>query len=166
MSVTIRPVREEDHDALEALAIRAWEPVFASVNAALGGELAMALHGDDWQNHHAAELRDILAADATATWVAEVDGRPAGFVAARVADPARRIGEVRIIGVDPAAQQGGIGSALLRHAEGWLQDQGMAVVFVETGGDPGHAPARHLYESSGYQRFPSAQYFRVLPPTG
>jgi hypothetical protein len=52
---------------------------------------------------------------------------------------------------------------LVGHAEAWLREQGMAVVFIGTGGDPGHAPARDLYESLGYRPFPSAQYFRVLP---
>ena len=39
----------------------------------------------------------------------------------------------------------------------------MAVVFIGTGGDPGHAPARSLYKSLGYRLLPAAQYFRVLP---
>ena len=38
----------------------------------------------------------------------------------------------------------------------------MTAAFIGTGGDPGHKPARDLYEALGYQRFPSVQYFRVL----
>ena len=163
MELTIRSARPEDEDALLALAMRAWEPVFASVNEVLGGELARVLHGEDWRNHQAAEIREVFGSELISTWVADVDGRQAGFVAARVADPARRIGEIRIVGVDPAAQQQRVGSALMRHAEAWLHEQGMAVVFVGTGGDPGHLPARSLYESLGYRLFPSAQYFRLLP---
>jgi RimJ/RimL family protein N-acetyltransferase len=34
-----------------------------------------------------------------------------------------------------------------------------------TGGDPGHEPARRVYERLGFQLFPSAQYFRVLHPS-
>jgi GNAT superfamily N-acetyltransferase len=146
--------------------MRAWAPVFAAVNELLGGELALALHGEDWRNHQAAEIREMLSSDSISTWVADVDGRQVGFVAARVADPARRIGEVVIVGVDPAVQQRGIGSALMGHAEAWLREQGMAVAFVGTGGDPGHLPARGLYEALGYRLFPSAQYFRVLSDRG
>jgi GNAT superfamily N-acetyltransferase len=163
VELTIRSARPEDHEVLLALASRAWEPVFASVNVALGGELARLLHGEDWRNHQASEMREILASDSIETWVADVDGQHVGFVAARLLDPARRIGEIRIVAVDPAAQRQGIGGALTRHAEVWLHEQGMAVAFVGTGGDPGHRPARGLYESLGYQLFPSAQYFRVLP---
>ena len=129
----------------------------------LGDQLARLLHGEDWQNHQAAEIREILGSDSTATWVGEVHHRQAGFVAARVADPLRRIGEVPIVGVDPTLQHRGIGTALLEHAEAWLREQGMVVVVVGTGGDPGHLPARSLYESLGYRLFPSAQYFKVIP---
>ena len=162
MNLTIRSARPDDHEELLALASRAWEPVFASVNEVLGGELARLLHGEDWRAHHAAEMREILDCGSIRTWVADVDGRQVGFVAARVVDPARRIGEVRIVGVEPAAQRQSIGKALIRHAEVWLHEEGMAVVFIGTGGDPGHAPSRSLYESLGYRLFPSAQYFRVL----
>jgi GNAT superfamily N-acetyltransferase len=164
VELTIRSVRPEDHEPLLALASRAWEPVFASVNEVLGGDLAHLLHGDDWRDYHATELREILDSDSTWTWVADVDGRQVGLVAARVVDAARQVGEIRIVGVDPAAQHRGIGTALIRHAEVWLREQGMAVAFIGTGGDPGHAPARDLYESLEYRLFPSAQYFKVLTP--
>jgi GNAT superfamily N-acetyltransferase len=162
VELRIRTARPDDHEGLLALASRAWEPVFDSVNEVLGDELARLLHGEDWRQHHAAEMREILDSDSIRTWVAEVEGKDVGFVAARVVDAARRIGEVRIVGVDPAAQRQGIGRALIRHAEVWLQEQGMAVAFMGTGGDPGHAPARGLYELLGYRLFPSAQYFRIL----
>jgi ribosomal protein S18 acetylase RimI-like enzyme len=162
VELTIRSARPDDHEELLALASRAWEPVFAAVNEVLGDELARLLHGEDWRNHHAAEMREILDSDSIRTWVADVDGKRVGFVAARVADPGRRIGEVRIVGVDPAAQRLGIGSALIRHAEVWLHEQGMAVAVLDTGGDPGHAPARSMYELLGYRLVPNAQYFRVL----
>jgi hypothetical protein len=33
---------------------------------------------------------------------------------------------------------------------------------VETGDDPGHAPARAAYERTGFERWPVARYFREL----
>ena len=94
--------------------------------------------------------------------MAERDGVIVGFTAARVADPARKIGEVHIVGVDPDAQRTGVGEALVRHAEEWLRDEGMAVVFIGTGGDVGHAPARALYASLGYRPFPVIQHYKLL----
>jgi GNAT superfamily N-acetyltransferase len=164
MPVSIREVRDQDREAVFEVATRTWVPVFAAVNAELGPELARQLHGEDWRAHHAGELREILDATSTVTWVAEVDGRIVGFAAARVVDPDRRIGEVRIVGVDPSAQRAGIGAALTLHAEVWLRYQGMAIAFIGTGGDPGHAPARGLYEALGYRPFPIVQFYKALDP--
>ncbi len=38
----------------------------------------------------------------------------------------------------------------------------MALAMVETGGDPGHAPARRSYERSGFVQLPIARYFKKL----
>jgi hypothetical protein len=38
----------------------------------------------------------------------------------------------------------------------------MTVAMVETGGDPGHAPARDLYEQIGFTLLPIARYFKAL----
>jgi hypothetical protein len=38
----------------------------------------------------------------------------------------------------------------------------MRVAVIGTGGDPGHAPARRLYEHAGFRLMPAAQYFKVL----
>ena len=67
-----------------------------------------------------------------------------------------------IVGIDPTRQRSGIGSALIRHAEEWLEAEGMAVVFIATGGDPGHEPARRLYDALGYRANPVVQYYKVL----
>jgi GNAT superfamily N-acetyltransferase len=158
----IRTARAVDHEVILDIAARAWQGVFSAVNDVLGPDLALRLHGADWAAHHASEVRQLLSSAAVFTWVATVDGRVVGFASARIADPARRIGEVAIVGVDPAAQRVGIGAALTTHAEAWLRDQGMAVVFIGTGGDDGHAPARRLYEALGYRPFPVVQYYKVL----
>jgi RimJ/RimL family protein N-acetyltransferase len=42
------------------------------------------------------------------------------------------------------------------------RDAGMDMVMVETGGDPGHAPARAVYEKAGFERWPVARYFKEL----
>lgn len=36
-------------------------------------------------------------------------------------------------------------------------------VVVGTGGDPGHAPARRLYERAGFTPVPLVRYFKALP---
>lgn len=160
--LTIREPTPSDEEAVIALALRSWAPVFASVNDVLGPELATLLHGVDWREHQAREVREILGADGTRAWLAELDGTLAGFAAARVVDPRRQIGEVVIVGVDPDAQRHGVGTALTDRATDWLRDQGMRVAYLGTGGDPGHAPARRLYDSLGFRALPSAHYFKAL----
>lgn len=43
-----------------------------------------------------------------------------------------------------------------------MKEAGMSIAMVETGGDPGHAPARHTYEKAGFGLFPVARYFKKL----
>jgi GNAT superfamily N-acetyltransferase len=67
-----------------------------------------------------------------------------------------------MLAVDPAAQRQGLGRALTDHATAWLRDAGMRVAVIGIGGDPGHVPARRVYEQVGYSVMPAAQYFKVL----
>ena len=43
-----------------------------------------------------------------------------------------------------------------------LRSRGMDIAVVETGGDPGHMPARALYGKVGFTLLPIARYFRLL----
>ncbi len=67
-----------------------------------------------------------------------------------------------MIAVDPGYQRSGVGSLLTSHALRWFADIGMALAMVETGGDPGHAPARRTYERAGFVHLPVARYFKRL----
>lgn len=67
-----------------------------------------------------------------------------------------------MIAVDPDFQGQGIGSALIEFALDWMKAAGMSVAMVETGGDPGHAPARCTYEKMNFESFPVARYFKKL----
>jgi ribosomal protein S18 acetylase RimI-like enzyme len=161
----IRECHPGDHDEIVELSLRAWAPVFVSVGELLGPELSTLLHGTDWREHQAREVRATLHDAAKHVWVAEPEGRVVGFVAAGVVDDTRLIGEITMVAVDPAAQRHGVGSSLTEHATAWVREQGMRVAVLGTGGDPGHEPARRVYERLGFRLFPSAQYFRVLHPS-
>ena len=39
---------------------------------------------------------------------------------------------------------------------------GMDIAAVETGGDPGHEPAREAYESLGFTPLPVTRYLKLL----
>ena len=72
------------------------------------------------------------------------------------------MGEIHMIAVDPDFQRRGIAKDLTNHSLAWLKEAGMTTVVVDTGGDPGHAPARRTYESAGFRLFPIARYFKKL----
>jgi ribosomal protein S18 acetylase RimI-like enzyme len=116
----------------------------------------------NWREDQRRAVKDILAAKKGLVWVAEVDGDAVGFVAIKLHHPERSMGEISMLAVDPDHQGGGIGTALTEFALGRLEDTGMKVAMVETGGDPGHAAARRTYEKAGYSLLPIARYFKNL----
>ena len=143
------------------LSLRAWEPVFASIEQALGTEIFRRQH-PDWRADQRQVVEEACAAHDIQAWVAEVDKSVAGFVATRLHHPEKSMGEIYLLAVDPDCQGGGIGTALIGFALDKLKDAGMTVATVETGGDPGHAPARRTYEKVGYVQLPVARYFKNL----
>jgi GNAT superfamily N-acetyltransferase len=160
MSLEIRDYRPADEEPVVALSLRAWAPVFASLEAALGGEIFTRLH-PDWRQDQEEAVRATLADPAMRIWVAADGPEPAGFAAARLHQE-RLLGEIYMLAVDPVQQRQGAGMALTETATSWLRESGMRVAMIDTGGDPGHAPARRVYERAGYTNLPIARYFRSL----
>jgi ribosomal protein S18 acetylase RimI-like enzyme len=157
----IRDYRSPDEAAVVELSLRAWEPVFDALEEVLGPELFAQLRGD-WRTGQAKDVRGVLSDPSQRVWVSEDAGeRVIGFVAARLLRE-QELGEVYMIAVDPDAQGQGIGIALTTIATDWLQQSGMRVAMIETGGDRGHAPARRLYEKAGYTPLPVVRYFKSL----
>jgi GNAT superfamily N-acetyltransferase len=161
MEFSTRPIRESDLEALEELAVLAWEPVFASVRNVLGPEIDAILH-PDWRQRQREEVRRYCAQTPGAiTLVAEVDGAVAGFIAFELHHDTLR-GVVDLLAVHPDHQNRGLGTALNRIVLERMRQAGMRIAIVGTGGDPGHAPARRTYEKAGYTLFPVAQYYQAL----
>ena len=52
--------------------------------------------------------------------------------------------------------------ALMQTATDWIKAQGVELAVAATGGDPGHAPARALYERLGFTPLPLVRYYRTL----
>lgn len=82
-----------------------------------------------------------------------------GFVTVASNTFHERMGVIDIIGVDPAYQRRGISSRLTEVAIDHMRREGMDIAVVETGGDPGHAPARAAYEEAGFTLLPIRRYF-------
>lgn len=164
MEPTVRPYTPADRDAVVALSLRAWAPVFASLEQALRGSGVFEAQYPDWRADQQRAV-ERTCTDADDVRVAEIDGAVAGFAAA-VLHHGDRMGEIAMLAVDPPYQRRGIGGRLTDVATGWLAEQGMTTVMVETGGDPGHAPVRSVYERAGFTLLPVARYFRTVTPAG
>lgn len=160
MGVEIRAYRRDDEEAVVALSLRAWQPVFASMEEALGQEIFLTQY-PDWRLSQRQAVEGALRNEAMRVWAAEAEGCVVGFVAAALHSD-RGVGEIWMLAVDPQQQNRGVGTALTAKADEWFAAAGMALAMAETGGDPGHASARRTYEKAGYTAMPIARYFKAL----
>jgi ribosomal protein S18 acetylase RimI-like enzyme len=160
MPPTIRPLAPADIAAVVEFSLRAWAPVFESFRTVLGERVYLALY-PDWATSQARAVEAVCQDDTAAVWVAELHGRPVGYVAVRV-NAEDRTGEIEMLAVDPLVQRQGIGTALTRFAVQRLRDAGVVLAVVGTGGDPGHAPARRVYEKAGFVGLPLVRYYARL----
>ena len=160
-SFIIRPQLDADIAAIVAFSLRAWRPVHESMASVLGPRLNRLVY-PDWAAGQARAVEDVCRDETMTVWVAEAGARPAGFAAVAFRnDPDSA--EIEMIAVDPDQQNRGIGSALLAYAFDWISAAGVKLVQLGTGGDPGHAPARHTYEKAGFTPLPLVRYYKELP---
>jgi ribosomal protein S18 acetylase RimI-like enzyme len=157
----IREFAPADLDAVVALSLRAWQPVFPSITEALTPEIDALLTTPDWPTAQARDVEQVCRAEDVLVWVATVNDAVAGFTALKIPDD-KVLGEIYMLAVDPAFQGHGVGNALTEFALEWMRNEGVQVAMVETGGDPGHAPARRTYAGAGMHQIEVARYFKRL----
>jgi GNAT superfamily N-acetyltransferase len=160
MKVNIRAVASADIDAVVALSLRAWAPVFSSFQTVLGEAIYQRVY-PDWLSSQAQEVGQVCRDHAERTWVAVDDGTPVGFIAVVLNDELTS-GDIEMLAVDPAHQRQGIAQALISFALDYMRAAGVQVAGVVTGGDPGHAPARQAYEKAGFTALPLVRYYQAL----
>lgn len=149
MKVKIRPARKKDYDEIRRITSAAY--------------VGAGYFPPDDQGY----LPKLLDIDSRARkallWVAEVDGDIKGAVTVAEADSpyaeiaARDELEFRMLAVDPAAQRGGIGRAMVQavidHARG---TDGIRAVSLSS--DETMTGAHRLYESLGFVRAPGRDW--------
>ncbi|MFJ3825002.1 GNAT family N-acetyltransferase [Streptomyces nodosus] len=158
----IRPQQADDIEAVVAFSLRAWQPVFESMGRVLGPRLNPLVY-PDWAAGQARAVEEVCRDEGLKVWVAEIEAQPVGFVAVAFhGDP--RSAEIDMIAVDPDHQCRGVGSALLAFALDRISAAGVHLAHIATGGDPGHAAARHTYEKAGFTALPLVRYYKELHP--
>ncbi len=148
-------------EAVVQLSLRAWTPVFDSLQSVMNAEVYQTFYPNQWQVSQQQSVEAVCAAEDTTVWVAIDQDSPVGFVAVKL-HAEDKMGEIYMVAVDPDFQGQGIGSNLVEFALAQMKEAGMSIAMVETAGDPGHAPARHTYEKAGFELFPVARYFKTL----
>jgi ribosomal protein S18 acetylase RimI-like enzyme len=163
----IRPLQPTDVEAIVAIAVAAWRPIYAFYRQEMGKDL-FAAACPDWPEEKARQVRAACdppcgpQASHAGVGVAETEGRPVGFVTF-YADERSGIGEIGNNAVHPDARGQGIGPRMYQYAFDRLRERGMRYVKVGTGGDPAHAPARRAYEKAGFTiQLPGVEYYREL----
>jgi len=157
----IRPVEQNDLAELQHFVVLAFEPIFASFQAILGPAIYNVLYPKDWQTLQRDLVASLCSNEKMLVWVAEVDSKLVGFIAYHL-NHESKIGEVELLFVHPDYHNDGIGTLLNNFALTKLQEAGMLVAEVGTGGDDSHAPARRSYEKAGYTALPLVRYFKQL----
>jgi GNAT superfamily N-acetyltransferase len=161
-AVAIRPYEDSDLEAIIGLSLRAWQPVFESSRQVLGDAIFERLHQAGWASVQAEAVRWSCTSDERDVFVAVSDELPVGFATVALNAFHERMGVVEMIAVDPSYQRRGIARQLMDHSIEHMRTQGMDIAAVETGGDPGHGPARALYQSLGYTALPVVRYLTLL----
>lgn len=162
LAVEIRPFEAPDLDPIVELSLRAWEPVFESLRTVLGDAIFARLHEPDWRTAQADAVRSGCTSEERDVFVAVAEGRQVGFATVVLNAFHERMGVVDMIAVDPAYQRRGVATQLMDHATEHMRANGMDIAAVGTGGDPGHAPARALYEERGFTALPGVRYLKLL----
>jgi len=156
----IRNYQLEDKKAILELTLRAWKPVFEGLQSSMDPEI-YEIFVPDWVAQQTQSVNLICDSADIEVIVAEKDNTILGFSSIK-SHPEDFLGEIYMIGVDPNYQKAGIGSALIKSSEKIIRRNGFSLVMVETGGDPGHAPARRAYETMGFEMWPVARYLKRI----
>jgi len=161
----LRAYEESDLDAIVELSLRAWEPVFESMRTVLGEAIFARLHQPDWATVQAQAVRSSCTSGDYDVFVAVSEGRPVGFATVALNAFHQGMGVVDMIAVDPVYQRRGIAKQLMNLCAEHMRANGMDIAAVGTGGDPGHAPARALYEALDYSPLSGVRYLKLLDRT-
>lgn len=98
-------------------------------------------------------LRDLLVDPDTTVLIGQIDGYPFGFLVARVEGLLAqagdlRVGAIRLVYVDEAAREVGVGEIMRDMAVGALRERGIARFDAHV--LPGHRLAKNFFESGGF----------------
>ena len=156
----IRDCTPLDLPALTELTIETFRPLLAGSLPQLRPAVTAHDHGH-WEDDYRHEVPSLLAPDeGRFITLAEEHGKPLGYVGWNTTDTSS--GRLEMVAVHPDARRRGVARTLCSTVLSRLDQLGVAVVHIGTGGDEFHAPARALYESLGFIAYPTVDYARTF----
>ncbi|MEH1948990.1 MAG: GNAT family N-acetyltransferase, partial [Nostoc sp.] len=99
----IEPYEDSHLDAIKSLSIRAWTPVFDSLQKAMDLEVYRSFY-PDWRVNQLHAVEGVCVAADTKVWVAIDSGSIMGFVAVKLHSQSS-MGEIYMVAVDPDYQR-------------------------------------------------------------
>lgn len=160
MDYRYRPMRDDDLEQILDLSLLAFAPVFASFSQILGPAIFTRIY-PDWRASQREAVETTCRNPEHAVLVADLDGTLGGYIAYSL-NTTNLTGGIEMLAVHPDHQNLGVGTALNELALAKMREAGMTLAIANTGGDPGHAPARRSYEKAGYVGLPLVHYCQVL----
>ena len=142
----IRTYRESDREALKEITITCFDGN-SSIDHNMESLFGL-VDGRDWKWRKRLHMDSDIAANAAGIFIAEIEGRPVGYINTRI-DHENRIGYIPHMAVLPAHRRIGIGRKLLDSAVAFLRDQGMSHVRIST--LETNSPSQQLYSSYGFK---------------
>jgi ribosomal protein S18 acetylase RimI-like enzyme len=103
MRPRIQRFEDRDTEAVVGLSLRAWAPVFASLEQTLGSEIFRRQH-PDWREDQRRAVEEVCATKKGRVWVAEAGASVVGFVAVEFDHPEVGMGEISMLAADPDHQ--------------------------------------------------------------
>ena len=160
--IALRTCREDDIERIGEITVTAWEPAYEHYRDNLGDALFDAKYEGDWKAYKRGQVMEQCRRRLDQVFVADVDGRIAGYVTFRV-NEGKGIGTIGNNAVDPAYQGRGIATSLYKRVLETFRERGLEFATVATGLEDTYAPARRAYEKVGFDiERPSVTYYQEL----
>ena len=142
--INIRAYQPDDLAGIKQLTIEA----FAGVTLEQNVETALGVvHGRDWRWRKARHIDEDVAANPTGVFVADAQGRLAGYISTRV-DRESSKGRIPNLAVTAEFRGQGLGRRLIEHALDYFRREGLAYAMIETMAQ--NEAGQHLYPACGF----------------
>jgi ribosomal protein S18 acetylase RimI-like enzyme len=156
MNVVIRPYRQTDRPALEALTVAAFDGVSIDQNI---DRLLGPIAGRDWRWRKTQHLLFDIDSGAEVAVAAQRDpDRPVGYITCHFQREAR-IGWIHNMAVAAECRGQGLGRRLLAHALARFRAEGMTIAQIET--IEQNAIGCHLYPAMGFREVARKIYYAM-----